>query len=125
MRNKVTRVITAADLPADPKPHESLVAIERSKTKIILAALLQSTADCRPPQLELVGEIAKTLRQALEGPEMAIFVPWELDDRLTGNRVKIEVSPQYSELQINNRHYYFHRETGNFDGTGTDFVPMD
>lgn len=72
--NKITRVITLADLPAvDPGP--------------------------------------------LPEDAVAIIRPWEFHDRLTGNRVAIRVSPYYSILEINDRIYYFRRETGGFDGT--------
>ena len=31
----------------------------------------------------------------------------------------MSVSPEYSKITVNNREYYFIRETGEFDGTAT------
>lgn len=47
--------------------------------------------------------------------------PFELRDRVTGNHIKIVVSPHYTTISVNNRDYYFYRESGGFDGTGTAF----
>lgn len=44
--------------------------------------------------------------------------PLELRDRVTGNHIKIVVSPRYTTISVNNRDYYFYRENGRFDGTG-------
>jgi len=49
--------------------------------------------------------------------ELVIIKPFEYKDMITGNRIRIEVSPYYSKLIINNRVYYFIKETGEFDGT--------
>ena len=51
----------------------------------------------------------------------AIIKPFTYDDSVTGNRIEISVSPFYSRLKVNDREYYFIRETGEFDGTA---MPM-
>ena len=48
--------------------------------------------------------------------KLAQIRPFSLNDKLTGNIVKIEVTPNYSVLSINDRYYYFDLETGEFDG---------
>ena len=48
--------------------------------------------------------------------DMAYIKPWVFEDRRTGQRIEIRVSPHYSTLHINERVYYFIRETGDFDG---------
>ncbi|MDA8186861.1 MAG: hypothetical protein M0T85_01800 [Dehalococcoidales bacterium] len=48
--------------------------------------------------------------------DVALIKPFEFDDPFTGNKIKISVSPQYSVLSIDDRCYYFVRETGEFDG---------
>ena len=45
--------------------------------------------------------------------------PWGYEDPETGDKVAVSVSPHYSKLTINDREYYFIRETGEFDGTAT------
>jgi hypothetical protein len=51
--------------------------------------------------------------------EMAVIKPFDYDDPETGDKVAISVSERYSKLTINDREYYFIRETGEFDGTAT------
>ncbi len=50
---------------------------------------------------------------------------WVYEDRLTGNRMEVRVSPQYSTIHVNDRVYYFVRETGEFDGTSTPMGERD
>ena len=50
--------------------------------------------------------------------EVAVIKPMSYDDPETGNRITISVSPFYSKVTVNDREYYFIRETGEFDGTG-------
>lgn len=47
-----------------------------------------------------------------------IKTPFDYKDLVTGNRIEIKTSPRYSILKVNEREYYFVRETGEFDGTG-------
>lgn len=54
--------------------------------------------------------------------ESAIMKPVEIDDSVTGNLVRVELSPFYSILKVNERCYYFSRETGEYDGTS---IPMN
>jgi hypothetical protein len=42
-------------------------------------------------------------------------------DKVTGDKINISVSPYYSILKINEREYYFIKETGEIDGTA---MPM-
>ena len=49
--------------------------------------------------------------------ELAIIRPIKHTDAVTGDRITISVSPYYSTLTVNDRSYYFVRETGEFDGT--------
>lgn len=53
--------------------------------------------------------------------DLAIIKPFEYEDLLSGNNIKVSVSPYFSKLMINEREYYFVRETGEFDGTA---IPM-
>jgi hypothetical protein len=52
---------------------------------------------------------------------IAVIKPWKIKDRVTEDTVKVSVSQYYSKLTINNRTYYFDRESGAFDGTSTNF----
>lgn len=56
--------------------------------------------------------------------EVAIIIPFSYDDSETGNRISVSVSRFYSKLTINDREYYFVRETGEFDGTATTVTRM-
>jgi hypothetical protein len=47
---------------------------------------------------------------------LAVIRPFKFKDDLTGNTIRILVSPYYSKLIVNERVYYFIRETGEFDG---------
>jgi len=53
--------------------------------------------------------------------KIAAIKPFKLKDSITGNLIRLSVSKRYSVLSINNRSYYFFRETGKLDGTSTDF----
>ncbi len=44
--------------------------------------------------------------------------PFEIHDELTGQHIKVTVSPTFTVIQVNGRDYYFYRYTGRFDGTG-------
>ena len=48
--------------------------------------------------------------------EPAMIQPWEYVDPITNMRIKISVSPYYSELEIEDRNYHFNRETDTFNG---------
>lgn len=48
---------------------------------------------------------------------VAKIKPWVYEDRVTGLRIEIKVSPYFSTLHIDEKVYYFVRETGDFDGT--------
>ena len=54
--------------------------------------------------------------------KLALIQPFEYMDEETGNRISVSVSPYYSKLTINNRDYFFVRETGEFDGCATNLV---
>ena len=43
--------------------------------------------------------------------------PFEYEDLVTGYKIRIEVTPYYFKLIIDDRTYYFKRESGEFDGT--------
>lgn len=51
--------------------------------------------------------------------EIVRIRPFKLKDKVTGNSIEISVSPRYSKLKINEREYFFVKETGEFDGTAT------
>lgn len=51
--------------------------------------------------------------------EAAIIKPFTYDDPETGDKIAVSVSDLYAKLTINDREYYFIRETGEFDGTAT------
>jgi hypothetical protein len=48
--------------------------------------------------------------------KLAVIRPFRFKDSLTGNTIKISVSPHYSMLEINRRVCYFRKENGEFDG---------
>ncbi|MDY6917241.1 MAG: hypothetical protein SVP26_04745 [Chloroflexota bacterium] len=52
-----------------------------------------------------------------DSPDLAIIKPFEYDDSFTGHRIAVTTSPQYSVLSVDDRQYYFTRESGEFDGT--------
>jgi len=54
--------------------------------------------------------------------ELARIKPFKYDDKLTGHKIAIQVSPYYSTLVVDNRVYYFNKESGEFDGTS---IPME
>lgn len=49
--------------------------------------------------------------------EQVVIQPFEYDDILTGHKIVLRVSPHYSTLMVDERTYYFTKETGRFDGT--------
>ncbi len=49
--------------------------------------------------------------------ELARIKPFKYDDKLTRHKIAIQVSPYYSKLFVDDRAYYFNKETGEFDGT--------
>ena len=49
----------------------------------------------------------------------AVIQPFKYKDEVTGDMISVSVSPEYSTITVNNREYYFIRETGEFDGTAT------
>ncbi len=49
--------------------------------------------------------------------ELARIKPFKYDDKLTGHKIAIQLSPYYSTLFVDDRVYYFNKETGEFDGT--------
>jgi len=49
--------------------------------------------------------------------ELARIKPFKYDDKLTGHKIAVQVSPYYSKLLVDDRVYYFNAETGEFDGT--------
>ncbi len=51
--------------------------------------------------------------------ELAVIVPFSYHDPETVILISVSVSRFYSKLPINDREYYFVRETGEFDGTAT------
>ena len=53
---------------------------------------------------------------------MAMIEPFEIQDVVTGIKIKLTVSKQYSVLSIDDRSYYFYRENGKFDGTSKDLL---
>ncbi len=45
------------------------------------------------------------------------LAPWSYENKLTGNKLNLEVTPYYFKLSVNDREYYFNKDTGEFDGT--------
>ena len=56
-----------------------------------------------------------------EWKEVAAIRPFEFSDEETGDNISVSVSNQYSMITVNQRTYYFVRETGEFDGAATAF----
>ena len=48
--------------------------------------------------------------------------PWCYDDKILGKRIKFEITPYYFKLSVNNREYYFNKDSGEFDGSA---VPIN
>lgn len=48
--------------------------------------------------------------------ERVCIKPFKFKDTLTKNTIRFEVSPDYFKLLVNDRVYYFDKETGDFDG---------
>jgi len=53
--------------------------------------------------------------------ELAKIKPFEYEDALTGHKIAVKVSPFFYTLHIDDRVYYFTKETGELDGTS---IPM-
>jgi len=51
--------------------------------------------------------------------ELALIKPFTYEDPETGDRIAISVSDFYTKLSLNDRDYFFVRETGSFDGSAT------
>lgn len=56
----------------------------------------------------------KSLKMVLD--PIAEIKPGSYKDKTTGDKIGISVSPYYSIVKVNEREYYFVRETGEFDG---------
>ena len=61
-------------------------------------------------------EILSSIEGERDG--LALIEPFEHEDAMTGHKIEVKVSPRYSKLSVDDREYYFERETGKFDGTG-------
>jgi len=48
-----------------------------------------------------------------------VIQPFNYKGEVTGDTISVSVSPEYSKITVNNREYYFIRETSKFDGTAT------
>jgi hypothetical protein len=51
--------------------------------------------------------------------EKALIAAFEYVDEINGDKISVSVSPYYSKLTVNDREYFFVRETGEFDGAAT------
>ncbi len=60
---------------------------------------------------------SKEVGSVESGTKLARIKPFEYIDKLTGHKIAIKVSPYYSTLIVDERVYYFNKETGEFDGT--------
>lgn len=52
-----------------------------------------------------------------EEDRLAVIKPFNYEDMLTKHKIEIRTSPRYSILSIDDREYYFDKESGEFDGT--------
>jgi len=52
--------------------------------------------------------------------DLVLFQEFSFDDKKMGSVIEIKRTPNYSILEINGRSYYFHPETGEFDGVSSD-----
>ena len=50
---------------------------------------------------------------------LAWIEPTEFDDPITGDHIAVSVSEFYSKITVNDREYFFTRETGRYDGDAT------
>jgi hypothetical protein len=55
----------------------------------------------------------------MDDKDLAAIKPFRYDDPETGDTISVAVSDLYTTLRVNDREYFFARETGEFDGTAT------
>jgi hypothetical protein len=61
-----------------------------------------------------------SLKKVLKGHRvLAMIQPFIFRDEVSGDTISVSVSPEYSKIAVNNREYFFIRETGEFDGIAT------
>lgn len=72
------------------------------------------------PQSVKWEEVREEILSSIEGERdgLALIEPFEYEDAQTEQKIRVKVSPYYSRLSVDDREYYFERETGKFDGTG-------
>ena len=68
--------------------------------------------------MERVADFSRENTQ-MENDSVARIKPFTYKDTLTGNKIAVTVSPWFSVIRVNDRFYYFVRETGEFDGAST------
>lgn len=51
--------------------------------------------------------------------ELAFIEPFAYSDPETGDKIAVSVTDFYTKLSVNDREYYFVRESGTFDGAAT------
>jgi hypothetical protein len=51
--------------------------------------------------------------------ELGFIQPFAYEDPETGDRIAISVSDFYTKLSVNDREYFFVRESGTFDGAAS------
>ncbi len=71
------------------------------------------------PTSDVREEILSAIKE--ESGELVVIKPFKYDDKLSGHKLAIELSPYYSKLFVDDKVYFFNRETGEFDGTS---IPM-
>jgi hypothetical protein len=59
------------------------------------------------------------MRRPKDIDRLAWIEPTVYDDPVTGDHIAVTVSDNYSTITVNDRQYFFIRETGVFDGDAT------
>ncbi len=60
-------------------------------------------------------EILSAIKEESGG--LAVIKLFEVEDTRTGHKITLQTSPYYFRLVVNDKVYYFNKETGEFDGT--------
>ena len=68
------------------------------------------------------ASVGLCMEKANDQDTAALIRPFEFTDEVTGDAISVSVSSLYSMITVNRRTYYFHRETGEFDGAATGFL---
>lgn len=91
------------------------------KRSVLLRTITAIWADRRPGEDDESAILERRFTRSDDTPEaeFAMIAPFEYADPETGDLIAVSSSPLYSKIRVNDKEYYFIRETGEFDGTGS------